>query len=285
MAKDSMGPFVVGVCLLSLFLGLPLAASGQNRERQQIMADVRILQEQTMRLQLLITALDESLKQLSAQLDTQGNATVRAMADQRLLVDNVAGDVRILREKLDDTNVRISSMSQEVEALRIAIPPMSSPIAQLFIDPETGLPIEPPPEAVAATPVSPVTAGVSPRRMYDTAWADYTNGQWVLAIEGFEAYLKTFPRSELADDAQFYIGQTHYADGQFPASVEAFEQVLLNYPDGDVVPEASYKRGLALDRLGEAERARQAFELVVANYPDSTMATLAQQALDRLNLP
>ena len=285
MANSNMRPSVVGVCLLSLFLGLPGPASGQNRERQQIMADVRMLQEQTMRLQALITALDESLSQLSTQLDAQGNATVRAMADQRLLVNNVAGDVRILREKLDDTNVRISSMSQEVEALRIAIPPMSAPITQLLMDPETGLPIESPPAAVAARPASAIAAGVSPRRMYDTAWADFTTGQWVLAIEGFEAYLKTFPRSELADDAQFYIGQTHYADGQFRESVEAFEQVLLNYPDGDVVPEASYKRGLALDRLGESERARQAFELVVANYPDSTMATLSQQALDRLNQP
>ena len=285
MANNNMRLYVVGVCLLSLLLGLPGPASGQNRERQQIMSDVRMLQEQTMRLQLLITALDESLSQLSTQLTAQGNATVRAMADQRLLVDNVAGDVRILREKLDDTNVRISSMSQEVEALRIAIPPMSAPITQLLTDPETGLPIESAPAAFATAPASPVATGVSPRRMYDTAWADYTNGQWVLAIEGFEAYLKTFPRSELADDAQFYIGQTHYADGQFQASVEAFEQVLLNYPDGDVVPEASYKRGLALDRLGESERARQAFELVVANYPDSTMATLSQQALDRLNQP
>ena len=286
MRKDSMRPCVIGLCLLSVVLGLPLHANAQNRERQQIMADIRMLHEQTMRLQLLIAALDESLKQLSGQLETQGDATVRALADQRLLVDNVAGDVRILREKLDDTNVRISSMSQEVEALRVAIPPMPVPMTQLLTDPETGLPLGTPPAAAGAAPfVSPAGAGVSPRRMYDTAWADYTNGQWVLAIEGFAAYLKTFPRSELADDAQFYIGQTHYADGKFQESVEAFEQVLLNYPDGDVVPEASYKRGLALDRLGETERARQAFELVVTNYPESTMATLAQQALDRLSQP
>ena len=61
--------------------------------------------------------------------------------------------------------------------------------------------------------------------------------------------------------------------------------MLLTYPDGDAVPEASYKRGLALDRLGEVDRARQAFELVLSNYPDTTMATLAQQALDRLGQP
>jgi tol-pal system protein YbgF len=97
--------------------------------------------------------------------------------------------------------------------------------------------------------------------------------------------LKTFPRSELADDAQFYIGQTRYADGRFQEAVTAFEDVLFNYPDGDVVPEASYKRGLSLDRLGETERAKEAFMHILENYPDSTMATLAQQAIDRLNQP
>ena len=273
------------VCLVaaSLFAGSP-AADAQNREHQQIMADIRMLQEQTSRLQLLMATLDQLLQQLSAKMDGQADVTRKAFADQRLLAENVGNGVRIVREKLDDTNVRISSLSQEVEALRVAIPPMPPPITQLLTDPETGLPLATLPAAIE-TPAAPLNPGVSPQRMYDTAWADYTNGQWALAIQGFEAYLETFPRSELADDAQFYVGQTHYADGQFEAAVTAFEQVLLLYPDGDIVPEASYKRGLALDRLGESDRARQAFELVVTNHPDSTMATLAQQALDRLGQP
>ena len=273
---------LIGCVVAATVIAVPGVARGQNRERQQIMGDIRMLHEQTMRLQQLISDLSESLDRLSGELDRQADATVRALADQRLLVDGVAGDVRILREKLDDTNVRISSMSQEVEALRIAIPPMGT-FPDLAIDPETGLPIESSADSITPAPVVPLSLGVSPQRMYDTAWADYTNGQWDLAVEGFEAYLRTFPRSELADDAQFYIGQTRYADGQFREAVTAFEAVLMNYPNGDVVPEASYKRGLALDRLGETDRARQAFELVVENHPDSTMATLSQQALDRLD--
>ena len=118
--------------------------------------------------------------------------------------------------------------------------------------------------------------------MYDTAWADYTNGQWALAIQGFEAYLTTFPRSELPTMRSSTSGRPTTPTVSSEEAVSAFEQVLLNYPDGDIVPEASYKRGLALDRLGETDRAQQAFELVVQNYPESTMATLAQQALDRL---
>ena len=269
--------------LAGSLLVVPANVFGADRELQQIMADIRMLQEQTVRLQLVMASLDQVLQEIAAKMDKQNDATRRAFADQQLAVENVVGGVRILRERFDDTNVRISSLSQEVEALRVAIPPMPPAYTQLMIDPETGLPIESPP-AFAPWGV-PLNPGVSPQRMYDTAWADYTNGQWELSIQGFEAYIQTFPRSELADDAQFYIGQTHYADGEFRESVSSFETVLLKYPDSDVVPEASYKRGLALDRLGETDRAQQAFDLVVKNYPDSTMATLAQQALDRLDQP
>ena len=267
-------------CVAASLLLAPALVLGADREHQQIMADIRMLQEQTSRLELLMASLDETLQKLSVRMDEQDETNRRAFTNQQLAVDDVGDGVRILRERFDETNVRISSLSQEIEALRETIPPARPAYTRLLIDPETGLPLDAPPPASAPAPTGP---GVSPQRMYDTAWADYTNGQWELAIQGFEAYIKTFPGSELADDAQFYIGQTFYAYGAFEESVDAFEQVLLAYPDGDVVPDASYKRGLALDRLGETERAQQAFELVVQNHPESTMAALAQQALDRLN--
>ena len=253
---------------------------GADREHQQMMADIRMLQEQTVRLNLMLETLDETLQTLLTKLDEQGQDTRRGFADQKLLVDNVAGGVRVVREKVNETNVRVSSLAQEVEALRLAIPPMTAPLTQLAVDPETGLPTQPTPAAAFAA-VTPVNPGVSPQRMYDTAWADYTSGQWALAIQGFEVYISSFPRSELADDARFYIGSTYYADGQYRDAAQAFEEVVLNYPDGDRVADALYKRGLALERLGESELARQAFELVVQNYPDDNMANLAQQALDR----
>ena len=268
---------------------VPLFAA--DREHEQLMADIRMLQEQTLRLHQLISGFEGTLQTLSVRLDTQDDAVRRSFADQRLTAENVASGVRVLREKLDETNVRLSSMSQEVEALRISIPPRAPTATQLLVDPETGLPTTVPSPEVATSPpavpapVAVASSGVSPQRMYNTAWADYTNGQWALAVQGFEAYVKTFPRSELTDDAAFYIGQTYFAEGNFNEAIVAFEEVLLTYPDGDIIPEASYKRGLALDRLGETDRARQAFELVATNYPNSMMATLAQQALDRISQP
>ena len=260
--------------------------SGADREHQQMMADIRMLQEQTMRLNVMLGSLDTTLQTLLTRLDSQDEASRRAFADQKLLVDNLAGGVRIVREKVDETNVRVSSLSQEVEAIRLSMAKLRAPrLTQLAVDPETGLPTESAVAIQRPAGVAPVDPAVSPQRMFDTAWGDYATGQWALSIQGFEAYISAFPRSDLSDDAQFWIGDNHFSNGQFREALGAYEQVIASYPDGDKVAESLYKRGLTLGRLAEPELARQAFEQVVRNHPDNNMANLAQQALVRLDQP
>ena len=260
--------------------------SGADREHQQMMADIRMLQEQTMRLNVMLGSLDTTLQTLLTRLDSQDEASRRAFADQKLLVDNLAGGVRIVREKVDETNVRVSSLSQEVEAIRLSMAKLRAPrLTQLAVDPETGLPTESAVAIQRPAGAAPVDPAVSPQRMFDTAWGDYATGQWALSIQGFEAYISAFPRSELSDDAQFWIGDNHFSNGQFREALGAYEQVIASYPDGDKVAESLYKRGLTLGRLAEPELARQAFEQVVRNHPDNNMANLAQQALVRLDQP
>ena len=273
---------VVLACMTASAAPLPAAAA--DREQQQIMADIRILQMQTQELHLLLASLTHALASVTTMVDEQTAVNRKAFADSRLLVDTVADGVRILREKVDDTNVRISSFSQEIEALRMSIPRM--PIQLVDAD---GEPLEGDAAAAAAASLpampSPSNPGISPQRLYDMAFADYSTGQWSLAITGFDAYLKAFPRSAMADDAQFYIGETLYNDGRFADAIAAYERVAVDYPAGEIVPDAHYKRGLALDRLGDTELAREAFETIVSEFPDSRAAALAQQALDRLSRP
>lgn len=268
---------------LSLALASTAAVGAADREHEQLMADIRMLHEQTMRLHLMFNGVMEAIDTLAANQEALGTAMRRAFADQRVTIDNVGSTGRVLRERLNETNVRIAALSQEIEALRVSIPPPPPVLTtEMPADPEAE-----PADAAASAPapapaVAPTVAGSSPQRLYDTAWADYAAGQWALAATGFEAYIATFPRSEMTDDAAFYVAETYFLQGDFPRAVEAYEQVVLNYPNGDKVPEAAYKRGVAFDRLAEPERARESFEFVVENYPDSRMAALAQQLLDRL---
>jgi tol-pal system protein YbgF len=125
--------------------------------------------------------------------------------------------------------------------------------------------------------------GTTPRRLYETAYADYTAGQWSLAIQGFETYLKTYPKSDLADDAQYYIGESYAGDSKFREAAAAYDRVIRDYPNSDILPEAWYKVGISYDRLGQVDRAREAFDYVVRAYPDSDAGRIAKQNLDRLN--
>src|SRR5690606_28469446 len=132
-------------------------------------------------------------------------------------------------------------------------------------------------------PPPPVPPGISPQRLYDTAWTDYTAGQWSLCIQGFETYLRSFPRSELADDAQFYIGECNYLDGKNAEAMDAYNRVIGSYPQGDRVAEAYYKQGMTFERLSQPDQARESWETLIKTYPDSDMARLAKQNLDRLS--
>ena len=118
--------------------------------------------------------------------------------------------------------------------------------------------------------------------MYETARADYFAGQWASAINGFEAFLRTFPRSEQADDAQLNIGESYYAQRQWPEAIAAYNLVIQNYPGTNAVPTAYYKRGLAQNEAGQVDAARASWETVAKSFPDSDEGRLAKQGLTRL---
>jgi tol-pal system protein YbgF len=281
--------FLVGAMAIGPASG-PLSAA--SREQQQMMADIRMLQEQTQQLQTMLLTLTEALRTVTTRLDEQAGVNRKAFADQKLLVDTLAGDVRVVREKLDETNVRLTSLSQDVEGVRDLIPQVAAaavPTAPAEgTDPSAAGSIPGTAEggtAPAATqPAAPILGtGTTPRRLYETAYADYTAGQWSLAIQGFETYLKTYPKSDLADDAQYYIGESYAGDSKFREAAAAYDRVIRDYPNSDILPEAWYKVGISYDRLGQMDRAREAFDYVVRAYPDSDAGRLAKQNLDRLN--
>ena len=97
---------------------------------------------------------------------------------------------------------------------------------------------------------------MSPPKLFDLAYSDYAAGQWALAIQGFETYLRAFPRTPQSDDAQFYIGEAYQLDGKFKEAIEAFEKVITDYPTGDRVPDAYYKRGVVYSRAQPERSAR-----------------------------
>jgi tol-pal system protein YbgF len=284
------------LALAALLLGAA-PAEAQRRELQQVAADLRILQEQTQLLQNAVTTLTEAVKAVNGRIDEQAGVTRKGFADQKLQADAAGSDIRVVRERVDDTNVRITSLSQEVEALRgavSAIPTMTAaptdPTAAGTTptgDPnESAVPTPagtPPPGAPPPAPTTAAPTAGSPTRLYDMAWADYTAGSYDLAIEGFSSYVRSFPKSESADNAQYYIGQSYYQRGRWPEAVDAFNRVISTYPRSDVIGNAYYQRGLSYERMNQPDRSRADYEYVLKTAADTDAGRLAKQRLDALN--
>lgn len=270
---------------VGVLAGLAAPASATDKETRQLMADIRILQEHTQQLQNLMDQLSDTLKAVNARLDDQANANRKAFADQKLTIDTLSSDLRVVREKVDDNNVRIGSLTQELEAVRQTV--QQAAPAVVGPSPAAAGPEAAPGGTAAAppTPSAPVALGTSPQRAWDTAFSDYVGGQYDLAVLGFDAYIRDFPRSDMADNAQVYIGKALMLDNKYDKAVDAFDKAIRAYPTGDAIPEAYYQKGVSLQNLREIEKAREAFNTVVKNYPDSTSATLAKQRLTQLAKP
>jgi tol-pal system protein YbgF len=275
-------------------------ASAQRRELQQMAADIRILQEQTQLLQNALLGLTDALKAVNQRIDEQTGVTRKTFADAKLQSETMGSDIRVVRERVDDTNVRITSLSQEVESLRdaIAAMPVPAPATDPALTGAAGVPGDPaaapgatpPPTAGGApAPVTPAPApaagpnAMSPSRLYDLAWADYTAGNYDLAVEGFSSYVRSFPKSEFADNAQYYIGESYYQRGKLAEAVDAFGRLISTYPRSDVAGQAYYKRGLVYERMNQPDRAREAYDYLVKTLGDTDAGRLAKQRLDALN--
>ena len=281
---------ITGLAVTVALAALASPAAAQSRREMQMMADIRMLQEQTQQLQQqLQTAIDQlatTLKAINAKVDEQTTATRKSFADQKLAVDQFGTDLRIVRERIDENTVRITRLSQEVEALRLAIPQFPVTTSGAPVDPNApqtapGTTATPGTDPSATPPVT-LAPGMSPQRLYDSAFSDYSIGQWALCIEGFDTYLRGFGRTDLADDAQYYIGECKHKDNKPAEAIDAYNRVISNYPRGDRVPDSYYKRGIVLSELGQADRARESFETLMKQFPDTELARLAKQQLDRL---
>ena len=271
----------------AMVLGLVFSstpAMAQDREQLQMLAELRMIQEQSGQLRALIATLEETLKALNTKLDQQADAGRRGFADQKLQIDALRDNIGVVREKVDDTNVRISTLSHEVQTLRATLATIQ--VQQAAPAPAPAVPAGDP----AAPAVTPPSAGSQPaapggmdaQRMFSSAMADYFGPQYNLAISGFESYLRTYPNGPEAAKAQYYIGESHFNSQRYEEAVTAYGRVISTYKTGDWVAEAYYKQGQSFERLKQIDRARQAYDAVIKNFPDSTPALLAKERLQAL---
>jgi tol-pal system protein YbgF len=126
------------------------------------------------------------------------------------------------------------------------------------------------------------TAGADAQQLYDQGSQDLTQGRYSLALQNFREFVRRFPTAELADNAQYGIGECFFAQSQFDSAAVEYGRVEVQSPQGDRVPAALYKLGLCQERLGDKAASKQTLESLVKRFP---LAGEAQLARERLGTP
>jgi tol-pal system protein YbgF len=103
------------------------------------------------------------------------------------------------------------------------------------------------------------------------------------AAMAFQQFLVAYPESELAENAQYWLAESHYVTQMFDEALTEFELVITEFPRSRKVPDALLKMGYCSYELEQWDAARSSLERVTAEYPETTAARLAGQRLERMD--
>ncbi len=117
---------------------------------------------------------------------------------------------------------------------------------------------------------------------YRAAYGEWREGNESACVDQFTKFLQTYPASEYADDATYWLADCYFKQGNFSAAVLRFDDVARQYPSGNKAADALFRQGEALLRMGHGKAAGNAFEKVLRDYPDSARAPEAKRQLDLL---
>jgi tol-pal system protein YbgF len=131
---------------------------------------------------------------------------------------------------------------------------------------------------------SPPTSTENPVDTYQSAYRDFGRGNYDLAIAGFREIVTKYPKSDLADNAAYWIGESLYSQKKYREAIAQFDSVVTSYPKSDKVASALLKKGYAYIQLNEKNMGIVQLQYVVHEHPKSPEAAKAREELKRLGV-
>ena len=128
----------------------------------------------------------------------------------------------------------------------------------------------------------PVPGG-SDRDNYQAAFELLKEQRYEQAAMAFQQFLVSYPDSQLADNALYWLAESYYVTDKFEYALTEFQGVISKFPRSRKVPDALLKIGYSNYELKRWDNARGALRRVQSDYPDTTAARLAEQRLNRMD--
>jgi len=218
----------------------------------------KTLRQQSASLRAAIDQLNDDLRKLNGQFEEIEFMSKKQRADVEALVADVGSQLAVLTELSNRNNERLARIER-------------------YLNLETA---EQPGSKIKAA--SPVKKALTDDEIYNRAKQAFDQGNSEAARKGFQELIKRSPKSDNADNAQFWIGEIYYREKWYEKSILEYQKVIENYPKGNKVPASLLKQGFAFLNLGDKANSRLILQELVRKYPKTNEAKIAAEKLKEL---
>ena len=255
-------------------------------------------------------AVDKTLMEQS--MDTVNKMTGTMMALQKTVqdmqassgarLDTMSTQIQGISDNLQETLARMGKLNQQLADTQNAIQGIDAKLASSAPPPASAAPPIvgapgapgaasapgglPPASGTPAAAAATMPPGSAPSAdlLYSNGLRDLNGKKYDLAAQEFSDYLKYYGTTDLASNAQFYLGEIFYAQQQYDQAIDAYGKVIDNYPKSFKLAPAHLKRALALISLGEKTSGVSELRMVVKTYPGTDEERRAKAKLQELGV-
>jgi tol-pal system protein YbgF len=310
VALAIMGVLVgaVGGSMLS-----PRPTGAVSKEMLQLQEDVsQLLQgQQSMRsaidgnnasMHTLIQQQLDAINSMNAKMNDLQKSVGEATANDSSKIDTMTSQTQGISDNLQDVQARVGKLAAQMNEIQGSLQSIDGRLAggaTPSMAPASSSPVGPganaTPPATDAPPLVPASAparapgggmaGIASDTLYQNALRDFTTGKYDLSRQEFSDYVKNYGSTDLASNAQFYLGEISYSQGDYKDAVAQYNVVLNNYPQSYKLAASLLKKGMAELELGMKATGARDLKEVVRRFPGTDESRRASAKLKELGVP
>ena len=242
----------------------------------------QVTQDHTV-MKTLVEQSSDNVNKLGATMSSLQKSVQDVQANSGARLDTMSTQVQGLSDNLEEIKSRLGKLNQQLVDLQNSVQSLDAKISGTTPAPAAGA-ANPASSTGASPSSSAVPSGPAPSAdtLYSNGLRDITSGKYDLARSEFEDYLKYYADTDLASNAQFYLGEIFYKQKQYVDAVAAYDKVLTAYPKSFKLGPARLRKGMALIELGQKTAGIRELREVVKRFPGSDEDRLARGKLKEL---
>lgn len=288
----------------------PGPAEAVNREILDLQHDVTTLlqgqkdlttqmtQDHTV-MKTLVEQQGEAVGKLNATMSGLQKSVQDVQANSGARLDTMSTQVQGLSDNLEEIKSRLGKLNQQLVDLQNTVQSLDAKISSGgTAAPSTASPSTSPTASGSApqpyggatpggaTPSSlPPGPAPSADTLYSNGLRDIQSGKYDLARQEFQDYLKYYGSTDLASNAQFYLGEISFKQKNYQEAIDQYNRVLTNYPKSFKLVTAHYRKGMALIEIGQKTAGVRELRDVIRRYPGTDEERLSRAKLKELGVP